>query len=213
MSHLIALLRHGEVHNPGHVVYADLDGYALSDRGWAQAGAAASHLADLGAVKIVTSPLQRAVETSNAVAARVGRSPMVDPRLTEWMLSSRWAGTVWEDLPDQRPGELEAYLADPTDLPFSPESIARVADRMSAAIAEHSAPDRLTVFVSHQDPVQSARIHLTSGSLSQLHQNKPGHGSVILLEQNPTGWTERDYWEPDQGSSFPPVERSPRVSP
>ena len=39
------LVRHGEVENPDHVVYADLAGFGLSGRGVSQAEAAADYLA------------------------------------------------------------------------------------------------------------------------------------------------------------------------
>ena len=42
----IHLIRHGEVHNPDHVVYADLDGFGLSELGRQQARAAAARLAE-----------------------------------------------------------------------------------------------------------------------------------------------------------------------
>ncbi|MFQ5427057.1 MAG: histidine phosphatase family protein, partial [Gaiellales bacterium] len=46
MLHTIHLVRHGEVENPDHVVYADLPGFGLSATGSAQAEAAANHLHD-----------------------------------------------------------------------------------------------------------------------------------------------------------------------
>ncbi|NNF69680.1 MAG: histidine phosphatase family protein [Acidimicrobiia bacterium] len=213
MSARIALVRHGEVHNPDHVVYADLDGFGLNARGWAQAAATAARLVELGVAAIVTSPLQRAVETGGAIAASTGMAPTIDERLTEWLLGSRWAGTVWEDLPEVFPGELEAYLEHPTDLPFSPESIDDVARRVEDAVADNVAENGLVVFVSHQDPVQSARIQLTGGALEHLHVSKPGHGSIVLLERRGRAWSELEYWEPDQGLQFPPVEQAPADSP
>lgn len=212
---LVALVRHAEVHNPDHVVYADLPGFGLSDRGWSQADATAARLAGAGVGRIVTSPLQRAVETGNAIAARCGLAPVTDERLTEWALGTRWAGIVWEDLPERMPGELEAYLEHPAELPFAPESIEQVADRVTAVIKQHLDLDGLLVVVSHQDPVQAARLHLTGRPAADLHADKPMHGSVTMLGGEPgrLPWAEIEYWEPDQGPRFPPVSHAAPSAP
>ena len=49
----IHLIRHGEVHNPDHVVYADLDGFGLSELGRQQARAAAARLAETDVCAVV----------------------------------------------------------------------------------------------------------------------------------------------------------------
>ena len=198
------LVRHGEVENPGHVVYADLPGFSLSPIGRAQAEAAGRRLAPLQPEAVVSSPLDRAMETAAAIAGAVGVQVTVDDRLIEWRLSGRWAGVVWEDLPERFPGELEAYLATPYDLPFAPETIAEVAARMAAALDDLE-DARSAVLVSHQDPVQALRVHLLDGGGESFLEGKPGHASVITLERTTVGWTETGYWEPDVSSDpFPP---------
>lgn len=66
----VHLLRHGEVHNPGGVLYGRLDGFRLSERGQAMAVRVADHLSGAtpvserhDVVHVVASPLQRAQET------------------------------------------------------------------------------------------------------------------------------------------------------
>lgn len=196
------LVRHGEVENPGHVVYADLPGFSLSLIGRAQAEAAARYLALRAPEAVVSSPLDRAMETAAAIGRAVERDVVVDDRLIEWRLSGRWAGVVWEDLPERFPGELEAYLATPYDLPFAPETILEVAERMAAVVEglEGSA-----VLVSHQDPVQALRVRLVGGEPKSFLMAKPGHASVITLDRGPGGWQETAHWEPDLPSDpFPP---------
>ena len=68
----LLLVRHGEVLNPDHVVYADLPGFGLSNRGRAQAEETAEHLATSGAAVVVSSPLLRAVQTAGPIADRLG---------------------------------------------------------------------------------------------------------------------------------------------
>jgi broad specificity phosphatase PhoE len=205
----LVLIRHGEVHNPDHVVYADLPGFGLSTLGVTQARAAAGHLGGAAVDALVSSPLQRAVETTEPIATALGIEPSTDERLTEWRLGERWAGVVWEDLPDRFPGELEAYLATPTDLAFAPESILDVSERVADLVIDlgHHHPDGTAVLVSHQDPIQAVRLFLTGRDLAALQEDKPEHASVITLRHDGAGWVEVASWAPEQSPvPFPPVE-------
>jgi broad specificity phosphatase PhoE len=203
------LVRHGEVHNPDHVVYADLDGFGLSGTGRLQAAAAAGRLATGHVDVLVSSPLQRAVETAQPIAGALDLEPVLDERLTEWGLGRRWAGVGWDDLPDRFPGELDAYLATPTDLAFAPESLSQVAARMEVALSDagRAHPGGTVVLISHQDPIQALRLSLTGRPLRELHTDKPGHASVITLERSSRRWIETAVWTPQERSApFPPVK-------
>jgi broad specificity phosphatase PhoE len=195
----IHLIRHGEVANPEHLVYADLPGFALSSLGREQARTTGQRLAASGITRIISSPLERAIETSELIAAAIDAPVSTDHRLSEWRLASRWAGVGWELLPEAFPGELEAYLHDPADLPFSPESLDQLAERVAAAVgdwADNSAGD--LAFVSHQDPLHSARLMLTGRSPAAFHEDKPAHASVTTLLRVSTTWELGGYWAPDQ---------------
>jgi broad specificity phosphatase PhoE len=201
------LVRHGEVHNPHHVCYGDLPGFGLSPDGIRQARATADRLAAAGADLLICSPLRRARETAGIIGRRLRLSPALDDRLTEWRLARRWAGTIWEDLPTAFPGELEAYLDHPADLPFSPESIEAVADRVVALVDELGRlhPGKQVILVSHQDPIQAARLRLTGGSPADLHADKPGHGSVLVLAPG-SPWRPAAPWSPPgPAAPFPPM--------
>jgi len=205
----VELVRHGEVDNPRHVVYADLPGFRLSERGRRQAEAVADHLAGLDVALVVCSPLERAVATARPIAARHGLEPLVEPDLVEWRLASRWKDVPWEEIPTRFPGELEAYLAHPDALPFSPEPLAALAGRMVLAVERHCSPKGVTVFVTHQDPLQAARLALTGRPLRRLRESPPGHGAAIRLRRDGStgGWREVTAWEPPQGERFPPPPR------
>jgi len=194
----IFLVRHGEVHNPDHVVYADLSGFPLSDTGRRQASDLTSHL-PRGAT-VITSPLDRAVETAGIIAGGTRSAVVVDDGLTEWALGSRWAGRVWEQLDESFPGELAAYLERPDDLPFAPESLADLARRVGTAIRSHrDGSNGPLIFVSHQDPIQAARLSLTGRPLAELNRNKPVHAEAIELAEAADGvWVEHGSWAPEQ---------------
>jgi broad specificity phosphatase PhoE len=66
-------------------------------------------------------------------------------------------------------------------------------------------PGATAVLVSHQDPVQAARLLLTGGDLAALHRGQPAHAAVITLTPG-TPWLEASYWAPDgPATRFPPV--------
>ncbi|MCP4305276.1 MAG: histidine phosphatase family protein [bacterium] len=196
----IYLIRHGEVHNPDHVVYADLPGFHLSERGKAQAAATAARMADTHLTAIVSSPLERAVATALAISDQNGCTVSTDERLTEWKLASRWAGVSWESLPEVFPGELAAYLDHPASLPFSPESLEEVGSRIAATVCDWAqAQDSGDIaFVSHQDPIHSGARFLTGAGFRDYQDGKPEHSSVLTLAAENGLWKIADYWAPEQ---------------
>ena len=194
----VFLVRHGEVSNPGHIVYADLPGFLLSPNGRRQVADTAVRLPT--SATIVSSPLDRAVETAEIIAGERHGEVIVDEALTEWALSRRWAGHIWDDLDAEFPGELAAYLAHPVYLPFSPESLGDLAVRVGGAVVRHRAQTTgPLILVSHQDPIQAARLRITGRPLADLSSEKPQHAGVIELDPRPAfPWVECATWEPDQ---------------
>lgn len=206
MANSVHLVRHGEVENPDHVVYADLQEFGLSEAGMAQAAEAAEFLTERPISAVYTSPLTRAMQTALLIARPHGLEIKVVENLTEFGLSNRWRGVRWEELEDLFPGEIAAYLEHPWDLPFSPESVEEMAARMKAAIVERhlNHRDGELVVVSHQDALQAARFALTDQDFLSFRNDKPEHAEVITLEPGPL-WRETARWQPNVKSGpFPP---------
>lgn len=205
MPAMLHLVRHGEVHNPDHLVYARLAGFGLSDLGHTQASQAAAYLAPRPIVAVWSSPLQRALETAQAIAGAASVPVRVHPDLTEWKLADSWAGIAWDDLPAERPGQLERYLEKPWDLDFASESLdqlaARIATTVEALAARH--PEGDVVAVSHQDPVQAGRLRMTGRSLQELAVDKPGHATVLSFRRADE-WDEVARWDAPESAPFPP---------
>ena len=80
---VVHLLRHGEVHNPKHVLYGRLPGYHLSANGRMMADAAADYFEGRPVVAVFASPLERAQETAQPVADRLGLPITADDGLIE----------------------------------------------------------------------------------------------------------------------------------
>jgi broad specificity phosphatase PhoE len=198
----VHLVRHGEVRNPDGVVYAGLPGFPLSEKGFAQAHEAAMHLAFRPVVAVWSSPLERTMQTAAEIAASHGLDVHTDQVFAEWKLSDRWAGVRWVDLPlDER----EAYLSRPWDLPFAPESLTEMGNRMKRgveAILEPAGGD--IVVVSHMDPIQAGRLALLDLPLERFLVDRPSHAEIVTLARE-AAWQEIERWVPSLTSDpFPP---------
>jgi len=155
---VVHLLRHGEVFNPGGVLYGRLPGFKLSELGEQMAERAADALADRDITVVVSSPLERAQQTAAPVAARHDIRITIDDRALE-------ATNVFEG---QRVGVGDGILKNPKAWrhlynPFTPswgEPYAEVAGRMRATVASarSAARGHEAVVVSHQLPIWIARL-------------------------------------------------------
>ncbi len=148
----VHVVRHGEVHNPGRVLYGRLPGYGLSDAGREMAAAAAATLAGRDVRLVVSSPLERAVQTALPIAAAYGLPVQTDERLIE-------SHNVFEGRPvDGVRSFLDAQALRHVWNPFRPswgEPYADVARRVLAAVtaARDAVPGHEVVCVSHQLPI------------------------------------------------------------
>lgn len=196
MTTIIHLVRHGEVHNPKHIVYTDLPGYKLSELGRQQAFTTAIQLAARPITEVWSSPLIRAIETAEPLAAGLLTAVRIDPELTEWHGLDGWKGHAWEEVPSLFPGQLEAYLENPADLPFAPESLRAVADRIISvmdAIAQRDGEE--AVIVSHQDPIHAAIRVATGRGFPGFFTDKPTHASAHTLQKTEEGWDLTGVYE------------------
>ncbi|MEP6851141.1 MAG: histidine phosphatase family protein [bacterium] len=149
----VHVIRHGEVYNPQKVLYGRLPGFHLSERGVEQARWIADLLGDGGIVSLVSSPLERALETAAPLAEATGLAVAPDERLIE-------AGNRLE-------GQLVAgggrHLLRPANLylfrnPMRPswgEPYTQIALRMLDAVTDavRAAEGQPAVCVTHQLPV------------------------------------------------------------
>ena len=102
---VVHLLRHGEVHNPDDVLYGRLPGYHLSANGRMMAAAAADFFDGRPVAAVFASPLERAQETAQPVAERLGLQIVTDDRLIE-SANVLEGKTVSLGQPRGEPGEL-----------------------------------------------------------------------------------------------------------
>ena len=154
---VVHLLRHGEVDNPNHVLYGRLPGYHLSAGGRMMAAAAADYFDGRPVAAVFASPLERAQETAQPVAGRLGLPILTDDRLIE-------SGNVLEG----KSVSLASLAANPLNWkylwnPFTPswgEPYAQVVARVRLVIdrARGAARGQEAVCVSHQLPIWVSRL-------------------------------------------------------
>jgi len=157
---VVHLLRHGEVHNPDGVLYGRLEGFRLSARGELQAKTVAEALSGNDVAAVIASPLLRAQQTAEPIAAAHGAEIHTDDGLIE--AANAFEGRVF--------GVGDGALRHPSQWrllrdPFTPswgEPYLRIAHRMLGAVhaARVLAPGREIVCVSHQLPIWTLRRYL-----------------------------------------------------
>ncbi|GAA4977218.1 broad specificity phosphatase PhoE [Nonomuraea thailandensis] len=154
---VVHLLRHGEVHNPGGVLYGRLPGYHLSETGQLMAETVAKAVGGRDIVKLFSSPLERALETAAPLADKLGLEIVQDVRLIEAgnLLQGRIVGKGLGVLRDWRNYR---YFYNPLR-PSWGESYPVIVARMKSIIDEARAAARghETVLVSHQLPIWAIR--------------------------------------------------------
>lgn len=203
MAALVHLVCNAEVDNPNNIVFGSMPGFGLSPHGLEQARRAGRYLGPRAVVAIWSSPLEPALRTAEEIAARSGVPVRVDEDLRDWELGDRWKGHPWAHVSGAFPGEVEAYLADPWAIDFVEETLSEVADRVAAVARRLDAghPHGDVVIVSHQDPIQAARLRLIGSDRERFHLDLPGHGAVVTLRPG-ASWTEETVWGPTESPRF-----------
>jgi broad specificity phosphatase PhoE len=148
---------------------------ALSDRGRADAAAAAEALALLEPFDlIVTSPLSRAFETARIFAARLGLEPINEilPGLQEIDVGE-WTGKTIAEVEGGWPNELRAWREGSLDAPPGGESRDALVQRALSAIESETAcfEDSTMLVVTHGGVIGRLERHIG------VH---PGRGSSNL---------------------------------
>lgn len=191
------LVRHGEVANPGRVLYGRIPGFRLSDDGQMMAKAAAGFMVGRDVTVLWSSPLERAVETAEPIAAQLGLTVEVDERLIE----------PWNHFEGLRvgvgDGSLKAprhwiYLRNPF-LPSWGEPYRQVAARVlaTASDAARAAVGHEAVCVSHQLPIWVARRSAEDRRLwHDPRRRQCALGSVTSLHFTGDRITSVSYAEP-----------------
>ena len=133
-------------------------------------------------VEILASPLPRAVETAETVAAAFGLGVVRDPRLIDFD-AGRWEGGKHEEIGAS--AEYQRFIANPVDesIPGG-ERIDAVRDRVVAAVSQALADNELganILIVSHAGPLRVLLAHYLGMNLVHYHRLRLSPASLTVL--------------------------------
>jgi len=192
----LLLLRHGQTELSVHRRYSGRGDPVLTPLGAAQAAGAAARLAAAeGISAVLTSPLTRARQTAEAVAAATGAPLQVRTGLVEADFGA-WEGLTFAQARKRDPALHGRWMAGDDVAPPGGESFAevghRVAAERAAVLAAH--PGTTVVLVTHVTPIKILlrdaldagaallqRLHLDLASLSIVEVHPDGGTSVRLV--------------------------------
>lgn len=195
----VHLVRHGEVFNPDRVLYGRLPNYRLSDLGMKMAEAAAIDLQQRGrpVSRLIASPLQRAQESAQPIAAAFGLPIETEERIIE--PTNHFEGSAMRGPGGAlRKPRNWPYLVNPLR-PSWGEPFQQVADRMLAAIddAWASVDDGDVVLVSHQLPIWMVHRALAGERLAHdPRKRRCDLSSITTLERRGDRFVEVGYANP-----------------
>ena len=189
------ILRHGETPLSLEKRFSGRGDAALTDRGIAQAEAAAGRLAGLGLDAIISSPLRRTRQTAEIVATRIGADVVIEEGFQETDFG-QWEGMTFGEVGKSSPDALREWLDDPNIAPPGGESMVATAHRVQAArdrtIAAH--PNAKVLVVTHVTPIKLLlrdaldaplhsvfRIHIDPASVSSIDWRASGPSVVRLV--------------------------------
>lgn len=213
---MIALVRHGQTTANAEGRLQGRTDLSLSDLGRVQVQRVARHLvqqhptsprpdADEAGdrrVRVVTSPLPRAVQTAEAIAIGFGVEVAIEPRLIELDYGD-WEGRPLRDVPAD---DWARWRNDPHFAPPGGESLAAVRARVDSwldDVLRTSDPgSEVLIAVSHVSPIKAAvcaalgsddtaswRLHLDVASISRLERR--GSGFVVCSFNETPAATDR----------------------
>lgn len=150
---VVHLVRHGEVFNPGKILYGRLPDFHLSSRGRSMAARTATSFKGHDVTYLAASPLERAQETAAPIAEVVGVGIHTDPDLIE--AGNRFEGLRTKGFPSQLMNPIRwRHMTNPLE-PSWGEPYTEILQRMERAVesARKHAEGHEAVLVSHQLPI------------------------------------------------------------
>ena len=132
--------------------------FPLTDLGMAQSRALASRLAPMALASIYSSPIGRAIETAEVIAAKVGLDVVPEPRVQEYDFGEAVSGRTWDEIRQESPGVVEAMRNNESEFPRYPGEEGRAAfqRRVRSAVAdliERHTGDQSVAVVTHAGPI------------------------------------------------------------
>jgi probable phosphoglycerate mutase len=175
------LIRHAVHDLLPHTLAGRMPGVPLSPEGQAQAERLGDRFAGQDIAAVVTSPVQRAMETAAPLAARLGRAPAKEAGFAEIDFGD-WTGLRFDALANDPAWHVWNRLRSFTCCPGG-ESMHCAQSRALAALhgLEASHCGETVAVVSHADIIKSLLAAALGVSLDHLHRLRIDPASVSTL--------------------------------
>lgn len=210
----VVLVRHGRSSaNSGGILAGRGPGISLDDTGRRQAGEVADRLAQVPLVAVVTSPLERCVETAAAIAGGGGHpAPVSHDALLECDYGD-WSGRALKDLASEPLWKVVQRQPSAAVFPGG-ESLAAMQSRAvdfvrshDRAVEEEHGPRAVWVAVTHGDIVKSVladALGLHLDLFQRLHVDPAAASAIRYTGERPFVLTQNSH-AGDLGWVVPPA--------
>jgi broad specificity phosphatase PhoE len=184
----IYLARHGRTAYNLEGRFQGQQAIPLDDTGRAQAAELAERAAGYGFRALWCSPLLRARETADAIAARIGLEPKEDARLMETDAGD-WTDRSFAEVIAEAPEAFAAFANADAGFAFpGGESFAEQEVRVSAALDEVEAGEVPALVVCHGMVIRAA-LAVRAGELLERVKRVP-NAALVPLPSSPEGAAE-----------------------
>lgn len=193
MTTTIHFIRHGEVHNPAGILYARLPRFRLGDHGREQAQHAAHYLKERPIQAVFSSPMLRARQTAQIIAAPHDLKVQITQFLTE--IYTPYQGKPYQFLDDMK---WNLYENIPPEYETQEDVMARIKRFAQKVCKIH--PNQEVVAVTHGDILLHARLWAENKPLTYHDlrgiQPYPATASINTIEFNGAKPVSFRYAEP-----------------
>ena len=204
MKHWLFLIRHGETTwNVEHRLPGQLPGIELTGIGREQAKRLAQALKTVPFTAIISSPLERAIETARYIAEGRNLTIQLEPDLMDIDLGG-WTGQNRDELSQHDP-VWQAFLRNPLLGPEGVETFPAVEKRAVAAVErwlhkESTGP--CVAFVTHSDVIKLLIAHYEDLELGKVRRVMIENASASVIELiadhrpriHAVGWSPQPFW-------------------
>ena len=178
----LVLVRHAPTAETGKTLYGRLPGHPLSANGLEMAAQVAERLAPVKIAAIYASPLERAQQTAEAIAAHLRKPVLTHEGLTE-VDYGNWAGRSLKSL-----SKLKAWrtvVTSPAQVRFPDgesllEAQARIVKTCQELVSRHR--NQTVLAVSHADTIKAALSHYLDQPLDLFHRIAVAPASVAVID-------------------------------
>jgi alpha-ribazole phosphatase/probable phosphoglycerate mutase len=182
------IVRHGSTESNKRKIYMGSSGEGLAPEGRGQADAVVRSLKPLGIRHIYTSPLRRAIETSEMINQYLNVPISIEEDLTEMKLGA-WMGLTEGEVSKRFPHDYQLWNSKPGDLVLpGRETLAEVRSRALKAIhrMRESSGEFSVLVVTHVALVRCLIIHFQVLDINIYRRIDVPNASVFRLQ-----WDEK----------------------